>query len=357
MRPRDYSIGGPDADRAIAVGLVTEDWYKTAVHRPVMKALMQRADQPAIRDTALLFGLMLAFAAGGIALWPSWWAAPFWLAYGVLYGSAMDSRWHECGHGTAFKTRWMNKAVYQIACFCIMRDPSCWKFSHARHHSDTGIVGRDPEIAIMRPVIVAKMVANLFGILDVKDAFFRMVLHAQDRILPDEAQYLEAVFYPNVVRTARIWLAIYALTLVTALAWQSWIPLLLIGLPRLYGCWHMVLCGWLQHGGLSDNVTDHRLNSRTVYMNPVSRFIYWNMNYHVEHHMFPLVPYFQLPKLHSAIAHDLPAPNRSIPAAYAEMVPALLRQRTDPDFHILRPLPANAKPYQLAPLGRTSPHV
>ena len=31
-------------------------------------------------------------------------------------------------------------------------------------------------------------------------------------------------------------------------------------------------------------------------MNPVSRFIYWNMNYHVEHHMFPMVPYHALPQ-------------------------------------------------------------
>ena len=65
---------------------------------------------------------------------------------------------------------------------------------------------------------------------------------------------------------------------------------MIIGLPRMYGAWHGVLTGLLQHGGLADNVTDHRLNSRTVLMNPVSRFIYWNMNYHVEHHMFPMVP-------------------------------------------------------------------
>ena len=32
-------------------------------------------------------------------------------------------RWHECGHGTAFKTRWMNDVVYQIACFMMMREP------------------------------------------------------------------------------------------------------------------------------------------------------------------------------------------------------------------------------------------
>ena len=68
-----------------------------------------------------------------------------------------------------------------------------------------------------------------------------------------------------------------------------------------------------------DNVIDHRLNSRTVYMNPVSRFIYWNMNYHVEHHMFPMVPYHALPRLHALIRHDLPAPSPSIPAAFREM--------------------------------------
>ena len=355
MHLRDYSIGGPDADRAIVEGLVTEDWYKTPIDRSVMKVLMQRTDHPALRDTVVLFGLMLVFSAVGIALWPSWWSVPFWLGYGVLYGSAMDSRWHECGHGTAFKTRWLSKAVYQIARFCMMRDPSCWKFSHARHHSDTVIVGRDPEIVIMRPVVVAKMMAGLIGVLDVKDAFVRMGWHAGGRILPDEAQYLDPVFFANVVRTARVWLAIYCVTVAAALVFRSWIPMLLIGLPRVYGCWHMVICGWLQHGGLSDNVTDHRLNPRTVYMNRASRFIYWNMNYHVEHHMFRLVPYFQLPKLHAALAHDLPTPNPSIVAAYAEMLPALLRQRTDPDFHLLRPLPATATPYRVAPSGRPAP--
>ena len=151
MTKRDYSLRGPDSARAVETGLATAQWYHTEVPRKEMKALMQRSDQPAIRDTILLFGAMILLAGLGIALWPSPWSAPAWLAYGVLYGSAMDSRWHECGHGTAFKTRWMNQLVYQVACFCMMRDPWCWKYSHARHHSDTIIVGRDPEIAIMRP--------------------------------------------------------------------------------------------------------------------------------------------------------------------------------------------------------------
>ena len=104
-----------DVDECI--GLAAAEWYHTDVPRKVMKELMQRSDQPAIRDTNILYGCMIAFAAGGIALWGTWWCVPFWAAYGVLYGSASDSRWHECSHGTAFKTPWMNDAVYQIASF------------------------------------------------------------------------------------------------------------------------------------------------------------------------------------------------------------------------------------------------
>ena len=69
-------------------------------------------------------------------------------------------------------------------------------------------------------------------------------------------------------------------------------------LPSIYGGWLYLVFGLTQHAGLAEDVLDHRLNSRTVYMNPVLRFLYWNMNYHVEHHMFPMVPYHALPKLH-----------------------------------------------------------
>ena len=107
---------------------------------------MKRSDQPAIRDTALWLGAMVLFGGLGVWFWGSWIAVPFFLCYGVLYGSASDSRWHECGHGTAFKTRWMNDVVYHIASFMIMREPTVWRWSHTRHHTDTLIVGRDPEI-------------------------------------------------------------------------------------------------------------------------------------------------------------------------------------------------------------------
>jgi fatty acid desaturase len=249
----------------------------------------------------------MALCAGvAISLWPDPWSLAAFLAYGVLYGSATDSRWHECGHGTAFKTRWMNDAVYQLASFMIMRNPVTWRWSHARHHTDTIIVGRDPEIVAMRPPDLARIVLNLFGILDAAKAMRAMVMNACGVFDEGERTFVPETEQPKIVLIARVWFAVYAATVATAISMGSILPLMLVGLPRLYGAWHHILCGVLQHAGLAEDVLDHRLNSRTVYMNPVSRFIYWNMNDHVEHHMFPMVPYHALSRLHELIKHDLP---------------------------------------------------
>ena len=64
------------------------------------------------------------------------------------------------------------------------------------------------------------------------------------------------------------------------------------------------------------------------------------MNYHVEHHMFPLVPYHALPKLHETIRDDCPPPYPSILTAWKEILPAIVRQVKDPGYHVKRPLPA-----------------
>jgi fatty acid desaturase len=337
---------GNDARRAVETGLATAHWYHTEIPRKEMKALMKRSDQPAIRDTIILFGAMILFAGVAIALWPSWWSTPFWLAYGVLYGSAMDSRWHECSHGTAFKTGWMNDWIYQIASFCMVRNPVSWRWSHARHHTDTIIVGRDPEIVAMRPPKLVRILANLLGLVDAWNGWGRMLLNAAGRLHPEEATYIPDSEQPKVILVARIWVVIYGATIALAVWTHSILPLMVIGLPRLYGAWHHVMTGVLQHAGLAENVLDHRLNSRTVYMNPVSRFIYWNMNYHVEHHMFPMVPYHQLPALHAKIGHDLPTPNPSIIQAYREVWPILIRQLKYEDFFLRRDLPATAQPYR-----------
>ena len=106
----------------------------------------------------------------------------------------------------------------------------------------------------------------------------------------------------------------------------------------------MVIFSLTQHAGLAEDVLDHRLNCRTVYMNPIFRFLYWEMNYHVEHHMFPMVPYHALGKLHQELKADMPKPYNSLWEAYREIIPTLIREVKEPTYFVRRQLPARRQP-------------
>ena len=343
---RDYSLNGDRAKYAVELGLASAKWYHSDIPREKIRELMHKSDRRALTDTLIWFGLLFLSGLGGVIFWGQWLAVPFFVVYGVLYGSASDSRWHECGHGTAFKTRWMNNFVYHVASFMVVRNPITWRFSHARHHVDTIIVGRDPEIALVRPPSLIEASLRFIGILSAPQSMLRLARNAVGFLTDDERNYIPPRAIPRVVFWARIHSIIYLATFALCAIFWSFLPLMLIGFPRLYGCWHMVMMGILQHGGLAEDVTDHRMNSRTVYLNPISRWLYWNMNYHVEHHMFPMVPYHAMPKLHELIKHDLPQANSSIFDAYCEVIKALWRQQKEPDFFIQKELPVTAKPFR-----------
>lgn len=342
----DYRLIGGAGERAQAAGLVNATWYQCAVPRATMKALMQRSDGPALRDTLLWFALVAAAGAVMALTWVNdagwaWFALAFFV-YATLYAGPADSRWHEAGHGTCFKTRWMSDALYQVASFMVLRRPTRWRWSHARHHTDTLVVGRDPEIAAPVPTDFVTMGLQLFALKGGPTELARAVANALGRLDAEEKTFVPEMEWPKLVREARIWLAIYATVIATAVVMQSWLPLFFIGLPSFAGAWLYNFFGLTQHAGLPENVTDHRRNCRTVYMNPVFRFLYWNMNYHLEHHMFPMVPYHALPALHEAIRADCPPAYDGTVAAYREILPALLRQRREPTWHVQRPVPTTA---------------
>ena len=339
LRLGDYSLVGKDSVAAIQKGLAEATWYASPVPKEQMRELLERRDAPAIRDALLWFALLIGFGLWAYFLWPSPWCILPFAVYGVLYGSTSDARWHEAGHGTAFKTDWMNNALYEIASFMVLRESTVWRWSHTRHHSDTIIVGRDPEIAAPRPPDL-KVIAMTFFNIKVFPKYFRtVILHCFGRMTPEEKTFIPAFEYPRVYRNARIYVLIYLAVIGLAFYTRSILPLLFVGLPNLYGAWLAPTYGFTQHAGLAENVLDHRLNCRTVYMNRINRFLYLNMNYHVEHHMFPLVPYHNLPRLHALVKADMPTPYNGLVEAYREIIPTLLRQVKDPGYHVKRKLP------------------
>jgi Na+-transporting NADH:ubiquinone oxidoreductase subunit F len=348
-RPKDYSLFGRDTAMAIERGLAEADWYTSPVPKDLLRDLLERRDGPAIRDCLVYVGLLGASGYATFLLWGSWWALPPMLMYGVLYASASDARWHEAGHGTAFRTDWLNDLLYEVASFMVLRESVPWRWSHTRHHSDTIIVGRDPEIAVPRPPDFREMFLKCFNYRAWRRYVTNVTLHALGRITPVEATFIPPAEYPKVYRRARIYAAIMLAVAALCVWYRTWLPLVFVFGPNLYGAWLMAIYGWTQHAALAENVLDHRLNCRTIYMNPIHRFLYWNMNYHTEHHMFPLVPYHQLPRLHALVKDDCPAPYPSLWAAYREIVPALLRQRREPGWYVRRTLPPTARPVGTRP--------
>ena len=335
----DYSLTGVNSTLAVEKGLAEADWYQCAVPRETMRSLLERRNGPAIRDTILWFALIFGSGLATYALRSTYWAILPYAIYCVLYGTTSDSRWHESGHGTAFKTDWMNNVLYEIASFMVMRESTVWRWSHTRHHSDTIIVGRDPEIAVPRPPDLKEFVKAFFNLHVYPKYFMRILLHSFGRAVPEERTFIPDSEFPKVYFRARICVAIYVAVIALSIYDRSILPLLFIGLPNLFGAWLMPVYGFTQHAGLAQNVLDHRLNCRTVYMNPIHRYLYWNMNYHVEHHMFPLVPYHALPRLHEAVKDDCPTPYPSILAAWREIIPTVLKQVKDPAYHVKRKLP------------------
>ena len=132
-------------------------------------------------------------------------------------------------------------------------------------------------------------------------------------------------------------LAVAALFIVTG----HWFLIIIVTLGGQYCSWFVTLCGSPQHVGLSPNVSDFRLNTRTYTCGWLPAFCYWNMPYHIEHPMFPAVPFYHLPRLRQAIAHDMPPAPHGLWATWRELRPLRRRQREDPTFVYLPPLPRN----------------
>ncbi len=338
----DYSLTGESAHAAVEAGLANAEWFVPDVDPGRMRELQRRTNGRATRDTLLWIALLVGAGIWAYSTVWSWWSIPAFALYGLLYGGAADSRWHEMGHGTAFRSRRANDVVYPFASFMLFRGPTVWRWSHHRHHTDTIIVGRDAEIAFQRPPSVVRTLFAFTHLQGGSQMFIRLVRHAGGHLDEEARALVPQSEWRTVVRESRVFVAIVVAVGIWSLAAWTPLPLLFIGGPTIYGAWLVVFFGITQHAGMQENVLDHRLNTRTVRMNPVFRFLYSNMNFHVEHHMFPSVPYHALPALHREIGDQLAPPLPNTLAAYREIFGSFARLREDPPRELAPAIPPGA---------------
>jgi fatty acid desaturase len=324
-----------------------DGWYRPDIPRKELKVLMARGNLEGL----LSFGMWgVCLGLSGYAAYRSvgsYWVIPAFFLYGIIYSSC-DARWHECAHGTPFRTRWLNEMFYVICSLMNMKEGTYTRWSHTRHHTETIMVGLDQEIQVMRPADLKRVLLDFLWIPDAIQMFRVMFIHALGAPSREARDFVPRSEWRKMFWWSRVYLVTYGAMIAWSVLVHSWLPVLFFPLARLYGAWLHQIFSLTQHAGLAENVRDHRLNTRTVELNPIFRFLYFNMNYHIEHHMFPMVPFHALPKLHEQVEACLPRTYRGLTDAFKEIIPALIRQSKDANYFVLRELPGGAQTKVLA---------
>ena len=292
----------------------------------------------------IYFGSLFIAGYLAYATWGTWWSLLFFIIYGNIWGCS-DALWHETGHRTAFKSKFWNDFFYWIAGYMDNFEPVRWRHSHFHHHSYT--LFNDPydfEVAVKKPTDLIYFFCYYIPFANF--LFFHKTLHWETikHAFGVTTEVMKTVV-PEKDRSLCRWscrshVFIWVATIVISIIYQTWLPMLFIVLPNLYGKTLILLFGLTQHTGLKEDIKDHRHSTRTVYLNPIFSFLYWQMEYHIEHHMFPQVPSWNLPKLHEMIKDQMPPARKGLWGAYKEILPAVFKQARDPEWKIPVKVPA-----------------
>jgi len=325
-------------------------WYRTKLPPGELKKLHQRSDWKAsVQTLGYLFLLAIPFAgatwSAAVGLW--WLTAICVILYGAFSSFCINAV-HELVHGTVFRTKWLNTFFCHFFAFLGGINHEMFGASHVRHDRYTLHPPDDREVQL--PIKFA-----VRGFL--KAAFFnwpglRWKLENTMRIArgrfrgeweltllpPDQPEKRKAP-----VRWARILLFGHAAILVAGAVTGWWVPALLLTFGPYIASGLFWLCNNTQHVGLCDHVPDFRLCCRTFTLNRFVRFLYWQMNYHTEHHMYAAVPCYHLDRLHRLIRHDLPPTRHGLVATWKEIIAIVKKQEEDPSYQYRPPLPAEAR--------------
>ena len=335
-------------------------WYRSPIDPAKLRKLMQRSD---LQGGLQTFGHLGLFTVTGIAtayffIHNQWvlFALSLWChgTVGIFFRGIAT---HELGHGTVFKTKWLNGFFLRF--FSII---SFWNFheyamSHTYHHRYTLHPDGDREVllpleASLKPLLLIQLFTiNVEGFFRLITESFRMATphYNLKRTERGGTEWTEALFSlaPEVkeksVRWARLTLVFHvAIVLISAITGIWWLSIVLTGY-LFCGNWLLYLVGQPMHNGLRDNIPDFRLCVRSNKLDPLSSFLYWRMNWHTEHHMFAGVPCYNLKKLAYEIEDDMPK-LRTLWQSWSEMIKAKQCRKEDPSYQFNTPLPATANP-------------
>ena len=272
---------------------------KELVQRKRLRTLMRRTDRHAwlylLRHFSIISitAYLVYLSANSIFFIP----AMFLHGVGIVH---LFSPQHEFAHRTAFRARRLNDFFGWIFGVAIMLPNVYFRWEHTAHHTYTQNRLRDPEL-IPQP-------KNLFGYflylssLPYWWGFLKpFTIHLCGIITPEEKLFLPDTERWKVIVEAWAMLLIYVAVSAFMVICDSTAPLYYWLFPRLLAEPYMRMVRMSEHVGRPVNNTDLLENTRTTLVNPLLRWLAWNMPYHAEHHLSPSVPFHALPAFHNEI--------------------------------------------------------
>ena len=295
------------------------------VDRKHLKALARRSDVPGL---LYLVAWALAMALTGSLVWFALgtpWVWPAMFVYGVVMSVPSYSLSHETAHGTAFRTRRLNETVFWFMSLLYGEEPLHRRYTHTNHHTHTWYVGLDSQMPFDTPLDFKGWLYDISG-LSVHRFQLRVLWQlATKRYTTLMREVSPEAELPKMTRNARIFSLVYlgiAALIVAGYASPLWFYVL----PRLLGGPIMLMFNIIQHAEMQENSPSIIESTRTFRTNWVGRFLYLNMNNHVEHHLYPQVPFYSLPQLHETVAEQTPKPDTGFWRTNLDLLSVVVRR-------------------------------
>ncbi len=330
-------------------------WYRCPIDPNILRELSKPSDFQGFKMALGHLGLWLF--TGSLSFY--FLIEQFWLGFLLTIflhgtvGTFFSAPHHELCHGTVFKTKRLNEIFLKIFSTLGMQNFYIYKMSHSYHHRFTLHRIADKEVVLPKtPSLRVLYLLQLFtfnitggfesrGLIPTMRGLFRVAADKMEQPYNEWGAELYAEFPEErlkAVHWARYLIAVHlSFALITVLIGYP-ILILIVSLHPFIGNWLRYFVGAPMHCGLRSDVSDFRKCVRTITLDPISEFLYWHMNWHLEHHMFAAVPCYNLKKLYKAVAEDMPRP-RTLISSWKEMLEVVKQQETDPAYEFNTPVP------------------
>ena len=303
-----------------------------SLDRKLVRSLAQRSDLPGL---LWLASWIVAIALSGYLLYlaqtltstPASTLLSF--AAALLLGTILTvpsyAISHECAHGTAFRSRWINETCLWVGSLLYFEEPYHRRYSHTRHHTYTWHVDKDSQMPFDTPMTLSGWLFEISGVALVIYEAKVFARNALGKFSPQTLGFTPENTLGKLKWGARACILIYATLAVLLALGETWVWTYLL-LPRLLGGPVMLLFTLLQHVELKENSPSILESTRSFTTSPIGRWLYMDMNNHIEHHLYPQVPFYALHKLRSAVANQVPAPDRGFWRSNWEVLSVVVRR-------------------------------